>query len=282
MKYVLVTPVRNGEATIEKTIASVLAQTIQPQCWVIVSDGSEDKTDEIIKRYVQKNSIIRFRRVEHDITMGFAGKVRAINTGLLELKKFEYNFIGNLDADISFECDYFHRILNHFNSDRNLGIAGGHICEFYNQRYTPQAISSNSVAGAVQLFRRDCFEQIGGYLPLSTGGIDSAAEILARSKGWKVKTIFDLQVIHHGPVLTGSLSPTARLFMQGNNNYRLGYHPLFQLASSLKRIKSKPLLIGALAYLAGYFMFVIKKAPKVLPEDAITFLRNEQLRRLIG
>ena len=40
LNYVLVTPARNERQYIERAILSVIAQTIPPSRWVIVSDGS--------------------------------------------------------------------------------------------------------------------------------------------------------------------------------------------------------------------------------------------------
>ena len=54
MKYVLVTPVRNEERFIEKTLASVCAQTLLPERWVIVDDGSNDRTPDIVKKYARE------------------------------------------------------------------------------------------------------------------------------------------------------------------------------------------------------------------------------------
>lgn len=279
-KYVLLTPARNAAKTLAKTLDSVVAQSVRPARYVIISDGSIDHTDELAQLYAKKYDFILFKKVEHDKTAGFAGKVRAINAGMKELHDAQYDFIGNLDADISFEPHYFETIFHLFDEDKKLGIAGGHICELVDSKCTPQAISPNSVAGAVQLFRKECFFQIGGYLPLQSGAIDAAAEIIARSKGWHVKTVFDLKVIHHGPVLTGNSSPIARFYRHGKNNFRLGYHPFFQISSALGRLLKKPYFIGGAAFLAGYLSQILTREKRCLPDEVVNYLRNEQMIRL--
>jgi len=50
--YVLITPARNEEAFIEKTLQSVIKQTILPAKWVIVNDGSTDATSSIVRPYL--------------------------------------------------------------------------------------------------------------------------------------------------------------------------------------------------------------------------------------
>ncbi len=114
-------------------------------------------------------------------------------------------------------------------NQQSLGLAGGIILEEVGDRFVPQLISANSVAGAVQCFRRRCYEDFGGYLPMEIGGIDSMAEIMARMHGWDVHTFADLMVRHYGRVTTGARNVLATRFKKGRINHALGYHPLFQL-----------------------------------------------------
>lgn len=201
--YILVTPARNEENSIRDTIESVVNQTVIPSKWAIVSDASTDRTDVIIKAYAERYDWIKYLRKSSRREKGFASKVESFNMGLQSIISEEYSFIGNLDADIAIDSDYFERVINAFINNSKLGICGGRVFERRNNSLRNRKSSITSVAGAVQLFRKKCYEQIGGYLPLRYGGIDSAAEITARSKGWDVQTIADLQVIHNGPVTTG-------------------------------------------------------------------------------
>src|SRR5215472_7902298 len=122
--YALLTAARNEEAFLEETIKSVLAQQVLPSEWVIVSDGSMDRTDEIIQRYALKHPFIRFLRRDKDLNRGFASKVHALRAGLDSLT-FDGHFIGHLDADISLPPGYFRDLLKKFSEDPTLGIAGG-------------------------------------------------------------------------------------------------------------------------------------------------------------
>lgn len=278
--FVLITPAKNEERNIEKTIQSVVQQTVKPAEWIIVSDGSSDKTDEIVKYYSSEYSFIKYRRNESPVTKDFSSKVNAFNIGLKNLKTNNYDYIGNLDADVSFEPAYFEKLVCHLEKQPKLGIVGGIIHEVYNGKINQMRTSLNSVAGAVQLFRKECFQEIGGYIPIKMGGIDSAAEICARAKGWMVRTFPEYIVYHHGPVLTGTSDPLKTIFQKGHNKYKLGYHPLFHIVSSLWQIFQKPYILGAIYSIWGYYSTAAKRSEKVLPEDVIAYLRKEQLNRI--
>ena len=122
--YVLITPAHNEEDFIEKTILSVISQTVLPKKWAIVSDGSTDGTDDIIKRYAKQHDWIEFVRLPQHTDRQFAAKVHAFNAGYEKIKHSEYAIIGNLDADISFEKDYIEFLLSKFDENGKLGVAG--------------------------------------------------------------------------------------------------------------------------------------------------------------
>lgn len=278
--YVLVTPARNEEKYIEKTINSVISQTILPIQWVIISDGSTDKTDDIVISYSKKYKFIKYIRIESGINRNFNSKAFAIKAGYEILKKYDFYFIGNLDADVSFEKNYFENIIKIIDADCSLGIVGGIIVELVGNKYKKQKIDMNSVAGAVQLFRKKCYEDIGGYIPLKIGGIDSVAEIMARMSGWKVRTYPEFEIIHHRRVLTSGTNILNSKFKQGMIDYCIGYHPMFEVATCLYRLFDKPVIIGSVIRIIGYLWLTIKREEKLLPVKVINYLRIEQLDRL--
>jgi biofilm PGA synthesis N-glycosyltransferase PgaC len=278
--YLLVTAAYNEEEHIEQTLSSVIAQTIQPRCWVIVSDGSTDGTDAVVERYARDHPFIRYVRVEKSGEHCFAAKVRALDHGFAELAGEEHDFIGILDADVSFDAGYFEALLTRFAANPNLGICGGNIVQWVNGAVEERIKDMNTVAGAVQFFRRDCFEQTGGLPPLKFGGEDAAIETRARMNGWEVRTFPELQVIHYGFVGAKAGSRLRARFKWGRMNYSLGYHPLYQGARCAYRCTERPYILGSLAEAVGFcFQWIHEGKPEVDPE-MVRFLRREQLAKL--
>lgn len=279
--YVLVTAAFNEEAVIEGTILSVIAQTDRPVRWVIVSDGSKDHTDDIVKRYAAQYPFICLLRISEDHPRNFAAQVDAINAGVAELKELDYRFIGNLDADVSMEAEYFEQLMTKFTQNQQLGLAGGSIYEqdAYGTFRPRKTNNVRSVAHAVQFFRRECFESVSAYVPLPYGGPDSHAETMARIKGWHVTSFPELRVYHHRP--TGSVGGLLHSsFRQGKMDYSLGYHPLFEFAKSLRRIWVRPYVVGAVARLAAFWLSYVKREKRHVSTEFMEFSRGEQKQRL--
>lgn len=278
--YVLVTAARDEAEHIEETIRAVLAQTVTPVMWIVVDDRSSDHTADIVRRYVRADSRIRLRCRGGAAGRSFASKALSISEAVEDLAGVEYDYIGMLDADVTFAPDYFARLLQAFEEDKLLGVAGGHIREAVGSRYRPQLIDPESVAGAVQTFRRACFLDIGGYRPLAHGGIDALAEVMARMHGWHTRTLFELAVYHHRLVIGESGNAIRARVRQGRQFHGLGYHPLFTLSKAAYRLFDKPYGIGAAALLWGYVRSAAAGTATEAPVEVQSFLRNEQLRRL--
>ncbi len=281
-KYVLITPAKNEGDIIPKTIESVIKQTIKPVKWIIVDDNSTDNTRDIVKNLSREYEFINLLTINSDETRNFGSKVNAFMTGYNVIKEKDFDYIGNLDADVSFESTYFERLLNEFNKNKKLGLAGGWISELINKKYTNQIVSDNSVAGAVQFFRRICFEEIGGYTPLISGGIDTVAEVKVRMNGWEVKTIRELIVLHNRPVSEGKNNIFKSRFQQGINHYVLGYHPIFYFFATSLRVLERPIFFGSMLKFFGFLCAAFLRMERNVDDDYITFLRKEQLNRLLN
>lgn len=277
--YVLITPARNEEAYIEKTIQSVLSQTILPSKWVIVSDGSTDGTDKIVNKYLAKNDWIDLLRLPEHRDRQFAAKVHCFNAGHERIRDVKYDIIGNLDADISFEEDYFEFLLGKFADDPELGVAGTPFVEgssHYDYRFT----NIEHVSGACQLFRRECFNDIGGYVPIKRGGIDWAAVTTARMKGWKTRTFVDKTCFHHKTMGTGNGNVWIAFFRHGQKDYFLGGHPVWEVFRSCYQMTSKPYIISGILLISGYTSAFLMRVKRPIPADLIKFHRHEQMLRL--
>jgi poly-beta-1,6-N-acetyl-D-glucosamine synthase len=278
--YALVTPARNEEAFIEKTIQSVIAQTILPDKWVIVSDGSTDSTDDIVKRYLPDHPWMEFIRLPERSERNFASKVFVFNAGYERLKSMPYDIIGNLDADLSFEDDYFEYLLDQFAQCLDLGVAGTPFIEDRATSYDYRFTNVEHVSGGCQLFRRQCFEAIGGYVPIKGGGIDWVAVTTARMKGWKTQTFTGRSLFHHRKMGTGMGNVFSAKFRLGREDYYLGSDPLWALIRSFYQMRYKPYMLGGLFILLGYVTSAARRIERPVSAELVKFYQKEQRQRL--
>ena len=277
--YVLITPARNEEAFIKQTIKSVVQQTILPVKWVIVSDGSTDGTDDIVKKYAVGHKWIELVRMPERKERHFAGKVLAFNAGYAKVRDLNHEIIGSLDADVSFEPDYFAFLLDRFEQTPDLGVAGTPFVENGFQ-YNYNFVSIDHVSGVCQLFRRECFEQIGGYIPIKGGGIDLVAVTTARMKGWKTRTFTEKTCYHHRKIGVGESTLLASRFRFGKQDYYLGGHPLWEVCRCVYQMKTKPYMLGGLFLFLGYSLAFLNRVEKPIPREFVEFRRKEQMERL--
>ncbi|HZR66782.1 MAG TPA: glycosyltransferase family 2 protein [Terriglobales bacterium] len=280
MKYALITPAKNEAAYIEKTILSVMSQSVRPCRWVIVDDASSDDTAAVVARYAQQNSWITLARVGNKAVRNFGRKVDAFNCGINCLEGADYDLIGNLDADITLGPDYYQKVLAEFERDPQLGISGGVVYIPVGDRHVNYDATWDSVAGAVQLFRKECFQQIGGYLRIPTGGIDAAAEIMARSYGWKVRKVANNPAHEQRPTGFAHGRPWKAAYKEGVHYHTLGYHSLFYFFRCLKRLGNSPYVIGSILGILGFWYAKLRRAPVCLPPDVVGYLHSEQLQKL--
>lgn len=280
MKYALISAARNEAAFIEQTILSVVNQTIRPVCYVIVSDGSTDGTDDIVMRYAKQHSWIKLMRNDGDQQRNFGSKAKAVMAGYKQLINADFDFVGNLDADITFEADYYANILQMFEKNPRLGLAGGIRYDKCDGEFKRVYAAENSVGGPYQLFRRECFEAIGGYMNLSCGGIDAVAETMARMHGWEVAAYEQFIVHHHRCTGTANRSLFEASFRAGQRDYMIGYHPLFELARCLRRIFRFHSVRYYLVLLVGYFWSAVQRKERPVPQQFVKFIQREQLTRL--
>ncbi len=279
-RYVLITPARNEAQFIELTIRSVVAQTVRPLKWVIVSDGSTDGTTEIVKKDLSDHPWIELVCMPERRERNFAGKVHAFNAGYAIVKDLEYEVIASLDGDISFEEDYFSFLLGKLAEDSSLGLVGTPFKEGSNPTYDYRFASIEHVSGACQVFRRQCFEDVGGYVPVNGGCIDHIAVITARMRGWKTRTFTDKICLHHREMGTAQQGLLMSRFKNGAKDYAIGNHPLWELFRGVYQMSKRPFLVGGLMVVTGYFWAVIRRAERPVSRELVMFYRREQIRRL--
>jgi glycosyltransferase involved in cell wall biosynthesis len=280
MRYVLITPACNEEKFIETTIQTVVKQTILPVKWVIVNDGSKDATASIVERYVAKHDWMELVNMPPRKGRNFAAKVHAFRAGQERLKGIPYDVIANLDADVSLDEDHFEFLLGKFESNPHLGVAG---TIFREEGYSSDSDSfegQNYVSGQVQVFRRECFEEIGGYFPSKNGGIDWIAVTTARMIGWTTRSYREKSFFHHRTLGTADRGLLGSSYAYGRKDYYLGGHPVWEVFRSAYRMTKKPYVLSGVALFLGYAGAFIKHEERPVTNELMKFHRKEQIAKL--
>jgi biofilm PGA synthesis N-glycosyltransferase PgaC len=280
MKYVVVTPVRDEQDYLEFTIQSMVGQITRPVEWVIVNDGSKDKTGEIIDEYASQYPWIRaVHRQDRGYRKWGAGIIEAFYAGFDALTSKDWQFMGKLDGDLSFEPTYFAGMWSKFAADPRLGIAGGYLYHMDNGRKTIEQHPRFHVRGGAKIYRRECWDALGG---LWVGpGSDTVDEVKANMLNWSTRSFMDLQIRHHR--WTGAAyGRWGGIVKDGKTDYVSGYHPLFLFAKSCARLFRQPYLVGSAGLLYGYIQACIERTPRVDDLELIRYLRQQQLAKLTG
>ena len=290
--YVVISPVRNEAQHLERTIQSVLEQTVRPVRWLLVNDGSTDETPAIIERYaaqyswivpVHRSYVERVGSVGVQESKGKRGKrareakeIEAFYAGFAKLGDSDWEYLVKLDGDLSFEPDYFKKCFAEFENDPRLGIGGGTICHLVNGLLEAELTPKFHVRGATKIYRRGCWEQIGGVL--RGAGWDTLDEVKANMLGWSTRTFAHLKVAHHRA--TGSANGAwQNAVKNGVWSYIAGYHPLYMLARCARSTMEKPYFFCAIGLLYGYVRGYLQGTPRA-EKQLVRYVRSQQVRRL--
>ncbi len=277
----MVTAAKDEARFLPNTLDAVLGQTRRPERWVIVDDGSTDDTKAVLHEAARNHSWICPVSLPPRKDRDFGGKVAALCVASAHLEDTAFDCLGNLDADIEVPPNYYATMLEAFSADPATGIAGGAVFDRQpDGRFVRVPNAPDVVAGAVQLFRRECWEQVGGYLPLPLGGEDAVAEAMARMRGWRVRGFPEIMVKHHRPCGTASAGHCRARFNDGKRDYALGNHPLFQLGKCLYRCGKPPVILSGLLSMMGYAWSAVRRETSGVPREVVRFVRQEQMRRL--
>lgn len=279
--YVLVTPAHNEEGFLENTIGSVAAQTILPLRWIIVSDGSTDKTDDIVRDATRNHGFIEYLRIQRPAQRDLAidrvtkGIVAAVTAGVERLASFDYKYLGKMDADVTLEPLFFEKVIGSMDADPCLGLAGGGI---YNVGAPGGFLNPEFVGGPVRVFRKECWKQIGGLL--SAGHEDATSAASARMNGWKVRSFPEIKAYQHGVPANTVRKKIPICFHLGQMDYIMGGLLAFELARSGVRMLKHPILLAGGAMLLGYLWAWARGMKIELPEDLVRFMQAEQRQKL--
>ena len=280
--YVIISPVRDEEAFLFATIESVVAQTISPRRWIIVDDGSSDRSTTIADAAAAKNSWIEVvKRDDRGFRQPGGGVIAAFCQGYERVKDEPWDFLVKLDGDLSFAPDYFEECFRRFARDRKLGIGGGTVCQKIGEKLVPEAPNDPlfHVRGATKIYKRECWNAIGGLM--EAPGWDTVDEYKANMLGWSTYTFPGIKLRHHRHA--GGAQGTWRNWVKnGLANYVAGYHPLFMTCKCGKRVFTKPYAIGGLGLFVGFVTGYLRGVPQIDDKDLIRYVRQQQLSRLFG
>jgi glycosyltransferase involved in cell wall biosynthesis len=280
MNYVVVTPAKNEEKFIRKTLDSMVSQSKLPLKWIIVDDGSTDNTLSILKEYENKYSWIGIveNHNKAESRVGGAKVVRAFNAGYEHVKDFKYDVIVKLDGDLSLPENYFEKIINEFKKDEKIGLAGGLILNMINGVPVQEGEIDYHVRGAFKAIRSDCFREIGGFKELwNWDGLD---EMEAMRLGWKTKVV-DLPVIHYRPT-SGAYNPFKQQWRDGLDAFRLRSSLLLTLVRTAARLRKKPYILGSITYLIAYIYGVLTFQKSTISKELAVFMNRFHRKRLLG
>jgi poly-beta-1,6-N-acetyl-D-glucosamine synthase len=279
--YVVITPVRNEAQYIGSTIDSMAQQTILPQKWIIVDDGSTDETPQILNAASEKYPWVQVvHRPDRGFRLPGGGVIEAFYDGYSTIGGASWDFLVKLDGDLSFTSDYFEQCLAFFACDPNLGIGGGTVLVLEGGRLKVDSVGDPPfhVRGATKIYRRTCWEQISPLI--NAPGWDTIDEVKANMHGWTTRTFRDLKLIQLKPT-GGADGKWSNWFKNGRANYITGYHPAFMLAKCAKRAIQKPLFLVSLGLWAGFCSGYLKNIPQGMDRKVISYLRQQQTRRLL-
>jgi poly-beta-1,6-N-acetyl-D-glucosamine synthase len=280
--YIVISPVRNEERYLPKTIECMVNQTAPPAQWIIVDDGSTDQTPSIADAAAARFCWIKtVHRPDRGFRQAGAGVIDAFYDGYAVIDHPDWRFVVKFDGDLTFAPDYFEQCLASFAANPTLGIAGGTICNLVNDNLEVESKIDPAfhVRGATKIYRRECWNQIAGLI--RAPGWDTLDEVKANMLGWTTRTFPALRLIHHRPA--GRAYGTWQNWLKnGRANYVVGYHPLFMLIKCIRRLFDKPYLVGGCGLWTGFVGGYVKRVSRSADPDVIRYFRRQQMNRLLG
>lgn len=277
MAYAVITPVRNEQDNLARLAESLLAQTRRPKRWLIVDNGSGDRSQEIARALAERHPWIDALVIDGG---GSAGRgapiVRSLHHGIAQLGPDMPEIVVAVDADVSFEPDFFERLLAEFDDDPKLGIASGSGWEQRDGRWAQRHLTGSTVWGATRAYRRECLESV---LPLEERvGWDGIDELKANANGWSTRIVLDLPFLHHRR--EGARDGAWRMRVeQGRTAHYMGYRSWYLLLRAAYNLRTD---LAAPGLAVGYWTAALKREPRLGSEPARAYIRRQQHPRRLG
>ncbi|HTP12622.1 MAG TPA: glycosyltransferase family A protein, partial [Bacteroidota bacterium] len=257
-----------------RTIDSVLSQTLRPVRWVVVDDGSTDASADIVRELGREHSWITLLTPTEVRPAEIGARIAFLINRAVESIDEKHEYLLKLDADVEFAPDFCSGILNEFERDPRLGIASGHLRE----HGIPERIQfQDHTRGATKFFRRTCWDDMGGLF--LTTGWDTVCDIAARSKGWKTSTL-EYYFDHLKTEGTRKGGHVLQHYWDGVYCGRVPYHPLYFTLRVVSHVLQKPVVLGSIAELWGYFRTRFVRRERPFSSELTAFYRKVQMQRI--
>lgn len=281
IKYVVISPVRNEQDYIQRTYESLVSQTLLPLQWIIVNDGSTDDTEAMVLRYVAQHSWIKLITLkDRGYYFPGTGVVNVFNAGLAVVSQPDWEFVVKLDVDLSFEPNYFELLLNRFSDNPKLGMGSGVTYLESDKGWVMEPVLDDHPVGPSKVYRRTCFEQIGGLKPVP--GWDLADLLAAQMAGWQTACFKDLIVKHYRPTGTRREGLWARSVLQGRFEYRHGYAFWYTFLKAIFHLVGSGNFVASAGKVFGYMLAFVKKDEYIFEEKMRIFLRGKHAKSFLG
>lgn len=280
-RCLIISPVRNEAEYLQRTIDTVVAQTVRPTVWLIVDDGSTDDTPNIAAKAAAQHDWIRLhRRPDRGVRKVGGGVIEAFNDGLRQFNLGDFDYVCKLDGDLELAPRYFETLFEKFEADARLGTASGKCWLVTENGLQAERTNDAFSLGAAKLYRRPCFEAIGGFVPeVMWDGIDCHR---CRMLGWKAASFHDeeLRIRHLRRMGSSFRSVYHGRLRWGYGQYFMGTHPLYAMAIAAYRMAERPWVIGGLLILAGYLRGYLLRLRRYEDLEFRRHLRRWQMARL--
>ena len=279
MKYIIITPAYNEEKYIRYTLDSVVNQTIKPIQWIIVNDGSTDNTAKIVEEYTNKYDWIKLINKSKSNYLFGQNVVKLFYYGLENCSIKDYDYLMKLDADLDIDSEnYINYQLKKFSKEPKLGICSGITYYYFNNKKIIEMHPKWRTTGAMKFYRKECFENIGGLIPIL--GWDGIDEYKAMYRGWKTKTFFNLEVNHLGKIKDIKRKKKLGIFLRSGESYYIrGYSFIFVILKSLKYLINFHPFKG-FCVIWGYVCSFLRNKEKVVSKNEAKFVRKFQYKRI--
>jgi len=277
--HVAITPMRNEVANIEKMSESMISQTFRPKKWIIIDDGSNDGSSEIVRSLAEKNDWIEYATNDEEGVRKRGKKLaRIFNLGL-SMCGNEWSYCSKIDADMVLPSNYFKDIIGKFEEDESLGIGSG-VCEVRTKLGRRlERTTKGHTRGGLKTYRRACYDEIGGIREVD--GWDGIDNSVAQMKGWLTGSFSDI-VVDHLRVTGGQHGQIKSQYEAGRFAYSMGYYWPYMMARTMVQVFKWPYFLGGASMLFGFFSGYISRGEKFGEEEVVLYIREMQKSRISG